>query len=85
MARRAQPIGQGQHRRHGETRMRIVAGFQPVVGNPWRGMVDVVETDIPCRPLQQAGQSEKRAATQRRVNRVPLNVSRPVGPIEVVL
>ena len=65
VARRAHPIGQGQHRRHGEARMRTVAGFQPVVGNPWRGMMDVVETDIPCHPLQQAGQPEKRAATQR--------------------
>lgn len=85
VARRAQSIGQAQHRRHGEARMRTVAGFQPVVGNPWRGMVDVVETDIPCHPLQQAGQPEKRAATQRRVNRVPLHVSCPVGPVEMML
>ena len=68
-----------------KARMRTVAGFQPVVGNPWRGMVDMVEADIPCHPLQQAGQREKRAATQRRVNRVPPLVSRPVGPVEVVL
>jgi hypothetical protein len=52
---------------------------------PWRGMVDVVETDIPCHPLQQTGQPEKRAATQRRVNRVPLHLSCPVGPVEIVL
>lgn len=85
VARRAQPIGEGQHGRHSEVRMRPVAGFQPVIGNSWRDMVDVVETDIPCHPLQQAGQPEKRAATQRRVNRVPLRVSCPVRPLEVVL
>jgi hypothetical protein len=65
--------------------MRTVAAFQPVVGNPWRGMVDVVETDVPRHPVQQAGQPEIRAAPQRRVNRVPLHVSRPVSPLEMVL
>ena len=79
------PSARVRTRRHREARMRTVAGFQPIVGNPRRNMVDVVETDIPSRPLQQAWQPEKRAATQRRVNRVPLNMSRPVRPIELVL
>ena len=85
VARRTQPIEQGQYRRRREAWMRTVAGFQPIVRNPWRNMVDVVETDISCRPLQQAWQPKKRAATQRRVNVVPLPVSCPVRPIELVL
>ena len=51
VARRTQPIGQGQYRRYREAWMRTVAGFQPIVGNPRRNMVDVVETDTFLSPI----------------------------------
>src|SRR5689334_11710040 len=56
-----------------------------VIRDPWAQVVDVMETDIACEPLQQLGKLVERAAVHAGVEELPLRMALPVGGVEIVL
>lgn len=66
-------------------RIRAMAAFEVVVGNPGAEMVDVVEPNIAGKPLQDLRQFVEGAALQGGGGVIPVGAAFPINVLELVL
>lgn len=63
----------------------VVAFLKLVVRDSRAEMVDMMETDIPCEPLQYFGEFIKRAAVHSRIKKLPFLVVFPICWVKIML
>ena len=68
-----------------EGRVFIVTFLQLVIGDPRAEVVDMMETNIACEPLQHLRKLIERTAIHASVEELPLCVAFPVGGVKVML
>ena len=68
-----------------ECRIGFMAFPQPVVGNPAREVVNVVEADVASQPVQHARKIVERGSVQSGRVKIPLRARLPVCLFELVL
>ena len=74
-----------QRRNGANFRHFVVAALQVVVGDARAQVMDVVQADIPRKPLQHFGQFVVRTPLQRRFEAIPRCIPRPVDVAKLVL